>query len=116
MHTRRVVSIIDITALCYISFYVSAFHHAARLSVSNVRLCFVYSYVFQLYNSVNVRAVVPSVHDTQSAVIICKTPWMFHELSDERSCHSLKPLLSLGYLHPGKRLSHKFLNTQLATR
>jgi len=39
MHTRRAASsIIDITALCYISFYVSAFHHAARLSVSNVRL------------------------------------------------------------------------------
>lgn len=37
MHTRRAASIIDITALCYISFYVSAFCHAARLSVSNVR-------------------------------------------------------------------------------
>lgn len=36
-HRRRAVSIIDITALCYISFYVSAFCHAARLSVSNVR-------------------------------------------------------------------------------
>lgn len=37
MHTKRAASIIDITALCYISFYVSAFCHAARLSVSNVR-------------------------------------------------------------------------------
>lgn len=36
-HRRGAVSIIDITALCYISFYVSAFCHAAHLSVSNVR-------------------------------------------------------------------------------
>lgn len=37
-HRESRASIIDITALCYISFYVSAFCHAARLSVSNVHV------------------------------------------------------------------------------
>lgn len=87
MHTRRAASIIDITALCYISFYVSAFCHAARLSVSNVRLslslyiCFVHGYTVSssVCYSANVRtAVTIVVHDARLAVVTCKTPRMFY--------------------------------------
>lgn len=38
MYTGRTSSIADITALCYISFYVSTFDHAAYLPLSNVHL------------------------------------------------------------------------------